>query len=105
MGTYRCVVCSKNYPVHSKYGTCPKCGERTDYISDLIPNVPDEPEQEEEFNAEAAQVYSWRFDILWGAGYDSMVAELLAHGPGDLHEMADAKKAGCTDRRALEIFL
>ena len=105
MGCYRCIICAKNYPVASRYSTCPRCGESTDYFSDLKPNVDDEYVDEAAADITEALTYSWRFDVLWEAGYDSMVAELLAHSPGDLHKMADAKRAGCTDQRALEIFL
>ena len=52
-----------------------------------------------------AEVYTWRFDELWTAGYDSRTAELLALGESDLHKMVEAKKAGVTDDQALSIFL
>jgi hypothetical protein len=52
----------------------------------------------------AADIYTWRFSELWAIGYDSQAAELLALGKGDLHQMCDAKKAGCSDEQALRIF-
>lgn len=53
----------------------------------------------------AAELYTWRFQQLWSAGYDSVAAELLALTKSDLHVMVEAKKAGCSDTHALAIFV
>lgn len=56
-------------------------------------------------NSTAMSIYTWRWQQLWDAGYDSMTAETLAVSKSDLHQMIDAKKAGCSDELALAIFL
>jgi hypothetical protein len=67
--------------------------------------MPEEEEEEIVPSVQEIEVYMWRFSQLWDAGYDSVVAELLAETDHDLHQMCEAKKAGLSDRQARLIYL
>lgn len=56
--------------------------------------------------SEEQQVYTWRFNQLWDAGYESSSAELIAKRVDiDLHKAVDLKQAGVADTLALDILL
>lgn len=49
-------------------------------------------------------VYQWRLDEFQRMGFMRYVAEMLAAGRIDLHQMEDLLKAGCEHHLALEIL-
>ena len=54
---------------------------------------------------EVIDVYCWRMEQLFQAGYGRAVACLLAESPAvDLHLACDLLAHGCTERTALQIL-
>lgn len=53
---------------------------------------------------EADRVLEWRRDVLKEAGVKTPYRLHLAASKSDLHKILRAKKAGCGDKRLVEIF-
>jgi hypothetical protein len=55
--------------------------------------------------ADAALVLSWRFEVLFRAGYSRNQAFLLAREGADLHRATELLQHGCPVETAMEILL
>ena len=58
-----------------------------------------------EQDADAALVLSWRFEVLFRAGYSRNQAFQLAREDADLHLAAELLEHGCPVELAMEILL
>jgi hypothetical protein len=58
-----------------------------------------------ERQADAALVLSWRFEVLFRAGYSRNQAFLLARRGADLHRATELLERGCPVETAIEILL
>jgi hypothetical protein len=63
------------------------------------------PTAEHEREADTALVLSWRFEVLFRAGYSRNQALLLAREGVDLHRATALLERGCPVATALEILL
>jgi hypothetical protein len=62
------------------------------------------PMTEGEREADAALVLSWRFEVLFRAGYSRNQAFLLARHGADLHRATELLERGCPVETAMEIL-
>ena len=58
-----------------------------------------------EGNADAALVLSWRFEVLFRAGYSRNQAFQLAREDADLHLATELLERGCPVELAMDILL
>ena len=58
-----------------------------------------------ERDADAALVLSWRFEVLFRAGYSRNQAFQLAREGADLHRATELLERGCPVETAIEILL
>jgi hypothetical protein len=63
------------------------------------------PAPELEREADEALVLSWRFEVLFRAGYSRNQAFLLARRGADLHLATELLERGCPVETAMEILL
>jgi hypothetical protein len=64
------------------------------------------PDEDLVLDERAIQVYCWRMERLIDAGYNQLVADLLAVAPGvDLHQAVDLLGSGCPPQTAVRILL